>query len=182
MEAMLIPTAQEIVHFSGLIDSLNVVEILNDVESKAQAGGIGNSTRKKIFNIAVEALQNLYHHTSDFTVEGKSDDEMRKVQFSFREDESYYYIITSNLLFPKHFKIIEEKLNFVNNLSVEELKELYRKVLTNNQLSNKGGAGLGFIDMRRKSGYELEYLYDPIDQELAKFTFIVKININKEKE
>ena len=81
----------------------------------------------------------------------------------------------------KHLKIVEEKINFVNKLSKGELKELYRKVLTNNQISDKGGAGLGFIDMRRKSGLDLIYDVEYFDNDLARFTFLVKINKKKDK-
>lgn len=179
---MSIPTAQEILTFDGLIDSLNVVELVNDIESNTDVMGIGSSMRKKIFNIAVEALQNLYHHTRDFSIAGKSDEEVRRVQFTFSEDEENFFIQTSNLLLKNQIQIVEEKINFVNQLSKEELKELYRKVLTNNQISNKGGAGLGFIDMRKKSESELVYQIEQVDSILARFTFLVRINKKKDKE
>jgi len=179
---MLTPTAQEIVTFNGLIDSLNVVEILNDVENKAFELGVNSSLRKKIFNIAVEALQNLYHHTRDFSIDGKPNEEVRQVQFRFSEDEDCFFLETSNLLLTHQQKIVEEKINFVNGLSKEDLKETYRNVLTNNQISDKGGAGLGFIDMRRKSGLDLHYLTEDLGNGLARFTFLVKINKKKEKE
>lgn len=178
---MLIPTAQEIITFDGLIDTLNVVEILNDIEVKAEEMGVSGSSRKKIFNIAVEGLQNLLHHTRDFSVPGMSNDEVRVVQFAFSEDDDAFFLETSNFLLTKHLKIVEEKINFVNQLSKEELKELYRKVLTNNQISDKGGAGLGFIDMRRKSGLDLIYNVEHYTNDLARFTFLVKINKKKDK-
>ncbi|RLD38710.1 MAG: hypothetical protein DRI74_03005 [Bacteroidetes bacterium] len=178
---MLAPTKQEIITFDGLIDTLNVVEILNDIELKAEEMGVSNSLRKKIFNIAVEELQNLLHHTRDFSVKGEPDDKVRVVQFSFSEEEDFFLLKTSNFLLKKHLKIVEEKINFVNKLSKGELKELYRKVLTNNQISDKGGAGLGFIDMRRKSGLDLIYDVEYFDNDLARFTFLVKINKKKDK-
>jgi hypothetical protein len=178
---MLRPTVQEIITFDGLIDTLNVVEILNDIEVQAEEMGVSSSARKKIFNIAVEGLQNLLHHTRDFSVPGRSEDEVRIVQFSFSEDEEFFFLETSNFLLKKHLKIVEEKINFVNQLSKEELKELYRKVLTNNQISDKGGAGLGFIDMRRKSGLDLVYNVEHITDDFARFTFLVKINKKKDK-
>lgn len=173
---MLIRTTQEIFCFNGLIDSLNVVEILGDVEDTAEERGVNSSIRKKIFNIAVEALQNLYHHTRDFIVPGKTNEEIRQIRFRLSEDSEYFYIETSNLLLKDQLKIVEEKINFVNQLSKEELKEMHRKMLANNEISGKGGAGLGFIDMRRKSGLDLIYSVENLNHELAQFTFTVKIN------
>lgn len=179
---MLIRTSQEIFYYEGLIDSLTVVEILSDIEASAEAKGMNSLLRKKIFNIAVEGLQNLYHHTRDFSIPGKSDKEIRQVQFALLEDADYFYIETRNLLTPNQRKIVEEKINFVNQLSKEKLKELHRKVLTNNEISGKGGAGLGFIDMRRKSGLDLAFRFESIDDDLLRFIFIVKIIKQKEKE
>lgn len=179
---MLTPTAQEIITFDGLIDTLDVVEILNDIEVKAEQMGVSSVLRKKIFNIAVEGLQNLLHHTRDFSVPGRSDNEVRKVQFAFSEDPDSFFLETRNYLLNTQLKIVEEKINFLNKLSKEELKELYRKVLTNNKISDKGGAGLGLIDMRRKSGFDLIYDVENIDNDLKLFTFIVKINKKKDTE
>lgn len=179
---MLAPAVQEIITYEGLIDSLNVVEIVNDIESKAEALGISSSLQKKIFNISVESLQNLYHHTRDFSVPGKDDEEVRKVLFQFCTTDEYFLLKSSNLLREDQLRVVEEKINFVNGLSKDELKDLYKKVLTNNQISDKGGAGLGFIDMRRKSGEALEYQAEKLGDQLARFTFTVKINKNKEKE
>jgi len=173
---MSINTTQEIFSYKGLIDSLNVVEILGDIEDTAEARGVNSSLRKKIFSIAVEGLQNLYHHTRDFIVPGKTNEEIRQVQFSLSEDSECFYLETCNLLLKSQLKIVEEKINFVNQLTKEELKEFHRKVLTNNEISGKGGAGLGFIDMRRKSGLNLIYSVENLNHDLARFTFRVKIN------
>ena len=49
------------------------------------------------------------------------------------------------------------------------LKEYYMQHLENNQLSDKGGAGLGFITIAMKSGNKLAYEFDKIDEETSLF-------------
>jgi hypothetical protein len=42
-------------------------------------------------------------------------------------------------------------------------------------MSAKGGGGLGFIDIAKKSGQKLEYNIEKVDDTYAFFTLIVKI-------
>ena len=45
----------------------------------------------------------------------------------------------------------------MNALTDDGVKELYMETLNNGLISEKGGAGLGFITMRMKSKNTLEY-------------------------
>ena len=49
-------------------------------------------------------------------------------------------------------------------------------VLTNGIISNKGGAGLGFITMAMKSKNKLKYLFEEINDKLSCFTVEVKVD------
>lgn len=66
---------------------------------------------------------------------------------------------------------METRLNELNSLSEEELKQRYMAVLSNGILSNKGGAGLGFITMKMKAKSKLNFNFHPVSDEYAMFTF-----------
>ena len=68
---------------------------------------------------------------------------------------------------------IAKYIDKINDCSNEELKEMYISVLTNEFLSHKGGAGLGFITTRRKSGNPLKYSFYPLTNGKALFKFEV---------
>ena len=51
------------------------------------------------------------------------------------------------------------------------LDDMYKKQLREGILSPKGGAGLGFIDIRRKTGNHLDYSFVKIDKETSFFIF-----------
>jgi hypothetical protein len=55
------------------------------------------------------------------------------------------------------------------------LKAYYKKILTNEEFSEKGGAGLGFIDMRKRSGLPLEISFERIDDNISNYTLVIKI-------
>jgi hypothetical protein len=70
---------------------------------------------------------------------------------------------------------ISAKIDQVNALDKEGLKELYKEVIKKGEISEKGGAGLGFIDMARKSGQKLEYSFEPINDEFSFFSLQITV-------
>ena len=70
---------------------------------------------------------------------------------------------------------LKTRLDEVNSLSKDKLKEYYRSVLNNGEMSLKGGGGLGMIDIARKTGEKLEYDFLEIDNKVSFFTLIIKV-------
>jgi hypothetical protein len=69
-------------------------------------------------------------------------------------------------------------LEQVNSLDKDELTELYKKQIKEGRLSEKGGAGLGFIDIKRKTGRNLEYHFLPINDVSSFFLLTSTISRN----
>jgi len=70
-----------------------------------------------------------------------------------------------------------DKINDVAG-SREELRALYKQVLSNGIFSEKGGGGLGFIDIAKKSGQKLEYDFRPVDDDYSFFVLEISIPRN----
>jgi len=54
---------------------------------------------------------------------------------------------------------------------------MYLEIITNGEFSAKGGAGLGFVEMAKTSGNNLEYSFKPITDDYSLYTFIVTFAI-----
>jgi len=63
----------------------------------------------------------------------------------------------------------------VNELDSSMLKDFYMKQMHEGRLSDKGGAGLGFIDIRRKTGNKLEYYFLPASDKMSFFMLTTAI-------
>lgn len=127
---------------------------------------------KRIFSIFVEGLQNIRIH-------GEADNNQEKnglIIFAKKDDS--YYISLGNLVQNHRTNSITEKINQLNELDENSLKELYMKVLSNGIISNKGGAGLGIITMRMKSKTPVAFSFSPVTEELS--LFIIELEIKKE--
>jgi hypothetical protein len=117
--------------------------------------------KKRVYTILVEGLQNITRHQ-----DGPQD---LKSFFGVEQSGEYYYITMSNIILNQNIDHLSEQLDKINNLEPEELKMFYKQALMENELSAKGGAGLGLIEMARKSGNKLQYDFKKIDEEHSYF-------------
>ena len=69
-----------------------------------------------------------------------------------------------------------KKIDYINSLDKDELKKFYKETLNNGTMSEKGGGGLGLIDIARRSGQKLQYKIREIDKDYSFFTLTVKIS------
>jgi hypothetical protein len=118
--------------------------------------------RKKVYFIMVESLQNITRHQHDKTREGF---------FSIHKAPSGFLITSGNIIHNEHIASLREKLEKVNAMSSDQLKEYYYEVLSSGSFSEKGGAGLGLIEMIRKSGNKLIYDFTRISEKDSFFYF-----------
>jgi len=159
-------------HFGEFSQEL-VNTISNDIEMFMLDSNDKKGTVKRMFSILVEGLQNIRLHGE------KGKDGHQTSFFAIDQGSDTYKIALGNLIFSKHNQNIETRITEINKMTREEVKGLYMEVLTNGIISNKGGAGLGFITMAMKSGNKLDYFFDNINDELSCFTLIITLDRKK---
>ena len=130
---------------------------------------------KKVYHVMVECLQNIYKHSHEFGSDGKK--KKKHGIFLVGHDKTGYIVSTGNVVENDKVDAIKSSLDHINSLNPDEIKELYKKQITMGVLSEKGGAGLGFIDIYKKTGNPLEYRFENIDKK--KSFFILKTYIAK---
>lgn len=151
--------------------------ILTMAERNLESSGEESSIKKKIFNVMVEALQNIVKH-SDETREG--DATHHAAIFLIGHERSQYSIMSGNPVKNENIPALRGALERINSLDKEGLKELYKEIIKNTTISDKGGAGLGFVDMARKSGEKLEWAFTPMNDDQS--FFCLKVNIARTTE
>lgn len=146
-----------VLSYKGSITSELINDVLDGVEKKLEEVGEDGKVRKKIYNVLVESLQNLFHHIEE-THEGINErlDPKFGVLFVVRTGTEYK-VITGNFINSSKIKFLKEKLDKINSLSKDELKDMYKFILNHQKLSAKGGGGLGLVDIARKTGSKLIY-------------------------
>ena len=78
-------------------------------------------------------------------------------------------VTTGNLIDNSHVNPLINTLDKVNSLNPQELKEHYKQALLNSRISDKGGAGLGFIDLVKKTGNKIQYSVKKVNKRIFIF-------------
>lgn len=165
-----------VLEYNGSITPVLISEALDSIEKSLNLKNENNRVRKKVYNVFVECLQNLYHHV-DFPPE-TAPVEMKENYgvIILSKDGSFYRISTGNFIRKDRLTLIKDRIDQVNSLSDEEIRILYRDILSNDEFSDKGGGGLGILDIVRKTGNKLEYYFHQFDDEYLFFSLDVYIS------
>ena len=142
-----------------------------------------NSVQKKVFHVMVECLQNISKHAENrYNLISSKDG---RGIFMVSKGKTEYNITTGNVIDNTKVNILEDILGNINKLDKKELNKLYKQQIREGRLSDKGGAGLGFIDIARKTGQKLIYSFLKIDEESSFFVLtstISRLQTKKKKK
>lgn len=133
-------------------------------------------TRKRIYHAMVETMQNIQRHAEEY-----SDDVFSNGLFMIGKKENIYYIITTNKISITSKEKVVKAIDKVNSSTKEELNAMYKKQLKDGKIGEHGGAGLGLIDIARKTESKIEYLFLPINFSEEYFVFKAEVDPSKFK-
>ncbi len=146
--------------FKGNISSELISNVLEVVESKMDDHNESSKIRKKVYNVLVESLQNLYHHIEVLPEEMREDYDSKFGILVVSRDSGQYRISTGNFVTHDKVDVLKNKIDKINSMGKEELKDMYKFILNHQRLSEKGGGGLGLVDIARKTGNKLNYTFE----------------------
>jgi hypothetical protein len=162
--------------YRGIFDPALTDKILALAETNMNLIGEISKTQKKVYFVMVESLQNITRHQD---VGQKQDNQ---AFFVVQNKDGKYGMASGNVIENENIVSLQEKLDKINSLDPDALKAYYKDVLENTGLSEKGGAGLGLIEIARRSGSKLFYNFKQLNETLSYFYFKSKIASDPENE
>lgn len=156
---------QFIVSFKGRLSQ----EVLTEFGSMIRTSLSTESKIKKIFAVFIELAQNMLHYSA----ERKSLEDGREtgVGIIMVDEKSVGYNVSAgNLVLNEKIESLKMKCEKINSMSRDELKTYYQKQLRSNRPEDSKGAGVGLIDIARKSDGPLSFNISPIDDKHSFFT------------
>jgi hypothetical protein len=141
-------------------------------EAKVSKGCSDISVRRLVFHVIVECVQNITRHSDDYGEDG-----IGNGIFVVGERKDYYYIITGNVVKAHKVPKLENQLEKLNAMEIKDLIKLHKAQMMDGEISEKGGAGLGLIDMIRKTGEK--YIYQFLKLDMENHYFILKVTVPK---
>jgi hypothetical protein len=169
-----------ILFYKGNVDSDVINHVLDTVEDKMTEVNEQSKLRKKVYNVLVESLQNLYHHVDKVPDDFEDQSSEKYGVVVVQKVDTGYKIITGNFVHSDNIEKLEEKIKRINRSSQEEIKELYKFILNHQRISAKGGGGLGLVDIARKTGNKLDYSFKEYNDKYS--FFYLNILVDEEVE
>ncbi|MCB1178934.1 MAG: SiaB family protein kinase [Leptospiraceae bacterium] len=148
-------------------------EILTELGSMIRTSLQAETKIRKIFGVFIEISQNILYYSDEREV-GPTGDEGGVGIVLFQENDTDYILGAGNILDSSRCDGIKDKIEQVNSLNKDQLKEYYQKQLRQDRPQTSKGAGVGLIDIARKSDYPLGYSFTKIDEEKSFFTMSIK--------
>jgi hypothetical protein len=162
-----------LIAYDGVLNTETISRLEGEVESKMMEMGVPKAALKKIFFICVESLQNMLIH-GHRDLQGAQHN-----YFLVYKKANQVIISTANLISNHAIVKVEADLKTINSFGdPADLKAYYINHLDKNELSEKGGAGLGFITIAMKSGNKLDYTFEKITEEHSLFKLDAAVNVD----
>lgn len=161
-----------ILAYDGVLNSETISKLEAEIESKILDKNLPKVVVKKVFFICIESLQNMFIH-------GHKDENGAKHNFFILYiTEKAVKMIGANLIANVAIDKLGKHIEKINSFTdPADLKTYYLEHLENNELSDKGGAGLGFITIGMKSGNKLVASFERINDDRSMFLMEVSISL-----
>jgi hypothetical protein len=152
--------------------------VLAMAERNMDSFGEEGAVKRKVFNIMVECLQNITKHAVSYDADSYG---RNSAIFIIGKQKDEYVITSGNAILNEEVESMIKRLERINSLDKEGLKELYKEIIkrpgeNGKLLTDKGGAGLGFVDMARKSGNKLGYDIERVNDKISFFSLKTTIS------
>ena len=147
-----------------------LIDLSETVLSKAN---VSKGKRNKLAFAMVEAYQNIIRHKVSLPFY----EEHRESRSAFivRSNENLQSLVAINAVPNAVREKVEERIATINAMDRDELKRMFLLGLEGNAISEKGGAGLGLIEMARRSGNKLGCRMIPFSPDHSLFCLAVTI-------
>jgi len=156
--------------FGGPISQQLMVGIGDTLRNKMKFDDADSATIVKVFSMFVEQSQNIIHYSAEKTPPNDDKAEMSSGIIGVGYDNDYYYVSCGNIIHNEVVESLREQLTKLQVMDRSELKRYYKEKRRNETPESSKGAGLGFIELARKSVKPIEFDVQKIDDEFSFFS------------
>jgi hypothetical protein len=154
--------------FEGQV-TLQVMKTLTALVEDALEEIEDDLVMRRVYHVLMESLQNINRHAETYEYRGHPYPGRGVILVA--KNKERYQVTTGNIIETSHMDELAMFLGKLNNMDLDALDDIYNKQVRENSDTPKSIAGLGFIDIRRKTGTPLDYSFITIDDETSFFIF-----------
>lgn len=139
--------------YNGKLTFDIIEEILQLSKRKLDQMELELVVKKRVYAVLVECLENTYKHNNYINNKNKHSE----VELILEQKDDNFIVSVSNYIDKDNLGTLTQKIDKVNSLDQNGLNQLYRSAISKARISDKGGAGLGIIEIARNSKQKIKY-------------------------
>lgn len=142
--------------FTGPFSHSIIEELGNAVKRYLEAEQLTKASMMDVFSVFIEQTQNIRNYAGQKTGEGNRDIDFNNGIVAIGRNGDRYEVCSGSIIERDDIHEVTDRLDMLKELDKQELKSVYKEQMKKEPLPGKG-AGLGLIDMSRKTSQPLEY-------------------------
>lgn len=162
-------TSNIILQYQGPLDYDKIGDLIQELKNNMKNRNIRFGLYKKVLTLLIETLENIIRYRETLPASSPEINDFPP-KISIHQENSEYMIEVSNPVRKADAVLLAERIEELNGLDRKEIKELYKATITNGQFTERGGAGLGMIEMVKLSDKKLQYSFSEINDAFSSFS------------
>ena len=160
--------------YSGAFHDEQTASLIALGEDAANSGGHERAHRQRLSFVMVEAYQNIVRHRAKLS--GAMDRYAGRCLFMLRCKPDGDEVVAIDPIAENEIGLLKEVLSRIGGSDLKQLKELFLDRLRYGTRTMRGGAGLGLIEMARRSGNGMRHELLPLDHGHRLFVLQVMVD------
>ena len=140
--------------YEGKVDQKIVKDFTEEIEQYFNLPENAFKGSRKVFHVMVEMLQNIGKHS---LTKNEKKPNIGEGVFVLASENDNFYIRIGNIAKTEDIKKVIAKIDEFNPLNPDEIKLKFKELIKASRISDKGGAGLGLIDIIKKTKNKMAY-------------------------
>jgi len=157
--------------YSGYITEPVLTGIGEALKQKLYLEEADKTTMRNIFAIFVEQMQNVIRYSAEREPPDAADDEneLRYGILNIGMENEKFFVTCGNKILRNDVERLSGRLGDLQEMSSDDLKALYKQKLRSPTEETSKGAGVGFIEIARRSSEIIDFGFMDIDDKHAFF-------------
>lgn len=129
----------------------------------------------KVFSVFIEQTQNIKNYAYQLSDHKEQERILLSGILNIGLADDKYFVSSGNLVKKEDLKDLENRVSTIQSYSKKELAAVYREKLRESKENDSNGAGLGLIEMARKSSEKIHYKFEEVNGNYYFFTLTIRI-------
>jgi len=165
--------------YSGPIWSDGIDGMAEMMKKRLEFDDTPYTAAKSVFSIFVEQINNMMMYSAEKEKKKNADSretEIAKGVFVLGFQGDTYFIQTGNLVTNSNAEILKKRIDHLNSLDKKQLRQYHKERLNaENDNPESQGAGIGLIEIARRSASPIEYSLNPRGDKMQYFTMYLTV-------